>query len=247
MLLATDDGGDPFYAGLVDGHRGDATISALESFQLSAGLPLTHVCDDATLDALIARYQGLIGSPAPDVGQITVLGGGSWHPPRALGLEGKELEGPPFDDNRQPGFRRVEIFLAQGVLKPDPSACAETRHVACDAYHRWCAATVRELEPAAAPVVPIRVTDGFSDPLPGASVSLRRIAEDGTLAAFAGGTTSPLGLLTVNAPPGFYAVEARAGAATLSTTVRLDSDQLGGLVLQLPMSRRTALVGSDEG
>jgi outer membrane protein OmpA-like peptidoglycan-associated protein len=231
MLSAIEVLGDPFYAGFVDGHRGDATGLALQSFQIFFGLQLTHLCDEKTLTKLIEEYVKVIGPKRPSPAQIEILGGGDWHPPRDFGPDGQQLSGAEFSDVNQIGFRRVEVFLSN-QFAPPPNTCAPSRHDACEAYLEWCASVEEVLDVPPPQTLLIRLSDAYNEPLSFAAIDAVRHLPDGSQDSVGLVGTSDLGLARLTSPPGFYSVRYFVSGVEQRASFFAHPDHVGGLALR---------------
>ncbi|MGZ6143213.1 MAG: N-acetylmuramoyl-L-alanine amidase, partial [Myxococcales bacterium] len=100
----------------------DETTAAMRAFQKKNTLQGDGKPSEATRKALIRQYLDLNGSSSNAVNGAQVLGCGERHPKE--GASNAEL-------------RRVEIFLFDGEIKPEPSKCAKADHPGCTAYDAW--------------------------------------------------------------------------------------------------------------
>ncbi|MEZ4297444.1 MAG: OmpA family protein [Polyangiaceae bacterium] len=233
MLSAQEIDGDPFYVGFVDGHCSDMTLAALQSFQLSAGMDATHLCDEETLTALIDGYLSLLGEERPRPEQIEIVGGGSWHPPRTFGPDSAPTADLLSRTDLLPGYRRVEVFLSDRPFFPPTQVCAPTRHEECAAYEQWCRSVVTELPGDTSFTMSIRFVDMMGRALSKMPVSLHAYLEDEGETVAASLTTSRYGTLRLTAPPGPYAVSFTAAGSEQRAAFQIHPDEVGGLTVRV--------------
>jgi outer membrane protein OmpA-like peptidoglycan-associated protein len=235
MLSAIHVADDPCYAGMVDAHVSTMTRSALRLFQLSRGLESHGQADDATLAALIRAYLELVVPAGLAKTRFRVVAGGSWHPPRSLGPGSDE---PTLDlGDRDPEFRRVEVFLTAGEFKPPPEACAESRHADCVAYRSWCLSAAEEI--ALPPLLPIsvRVVDDEGLPLEGRGLGLFEHSDAGEASK---GTvaTDQLGIARFDAAPGMYSLALNEDGEELRVSFLVNRDDPGSATIRFPVNVR---------
>jgi hypothetical protein len=165
-----------------------------------------------------------------DTERVAVVGGGSWHVPRSYGEQSATFEGDDFADNRFLAFRRTEVFLARTALVPPPSTCASGRHEHCSAYEAWCRNVREELPDDGLHDFALRLDDGIARPLAGVPVTISGPAND----VVASATTSRLGLVRLQLPPGIYSLAFTADEQERRASFLLDQDQIGGLAVHVP-------------
>jgi len=235
MLSALEFDGDPLYVGVVDGHRGDVTLTAIESFQLVHDLRVNRRMDEETLSKLIEKYLDLVGTKRPTSGQIELIGGGSWHKPVEFGPGGKPLAGPEFSQDLFVGFRRVEIFLSNRPVQPPASACPKTKHENCPVYTKWCEKASESLKSDLPHTWLIRVTDGDYLPVEGVSARLFRHPVEGEPAEIGSFSTSKFGLIRLKQEPGHvYTLRVTAEGHQVVAGFHLHPDEGGGLTVRIP-------------
>ena len=231
MLSAVQVEGEPCYVGVVDGHRGDAVLQAIEAFQVWNALKLNRRVDDATLKKLVEEYFKLVTNETAAAivdERIAVVSGGSWHPPRSFGDTSAQLEGDEFAQNNFLSFRRVEVFLSRVLLVPSTDTCSPSRHEKCHAYEEWCKDSKEVLPDDGLHDFSIRVTDSLTRPLEGCSVELTSDQE-----AAGSGSTSALGTVLFRLARGFYTAAFSAGGFSQRASFLLDQDNIGGLMIRL--------------
>ncbi len=234
MLSALEADGDPFYAGLIDGHRGDATLTATESFQIANDLRVNRRVDEDTLTKLIDQYLALVGAKRPAASQIEIVGGGSWHKPLSFGPDSKFLEGPDFDQEGFLGFRRVEVFLSAQPIQPPTSQCPPTRHDNCPVYKAWCTKTEETLKADPPFTFQIRVVDAANMPVAGATAKLTRHTPDGEEVDEGSFTSSDFGLIRLTQQPGVYVMKVSSQDQDQTISFFLHPDEVGGVTVRMP-------------
>ncbi|MBK8258109.1 MAG: OmpA family protein [Polyangiaceae bacterium] len=234
MLSALEIDGDPFYAGFVDGHCSDMTLTAIQSFQLASGMEASHECDNATLTALIQGYLDLLGPIRPKPSQIEIVGGGSWHPPRTFGSESTLSTELLDETDLLPGFRRVEIFLGEDPLLPPTKTCPPTRHARCTPYEIWCRNVTKELDASSTVTMNVRIVDVVGRVFGHLPVSLYGYPDDADgEVLLASLTTSRYGTLRLTAPPGPYALSFVADGHPQRTAFQIHPDEAGGVTVRV--------------
>ena len=231
MLSAVQVEGEPCYVGVVDGHRGDAVLQAIEAFQVWNALKLNRRVNDATLKKLVEEYFKLVTNETTAAivdERIAVVSGGSWHPPRSFGDASAQLEGDEFAQNNFLSFRRVEVFLSRVLLVPPTDTCSPSRHEKCHAYEEWCKDSKEALPDDGLHDFSIRVTDSLTRPIEGCSVELTSDQE-----AAGSSSTSALGTVLFRLARGFYTAAFTAGGFSQRASFLLDQDNIGGLMIRL--------------
>jgi outer membrane protein OmpA-like peptidoglycan-associated protein len=232
MLSAVTVQGEPCYVGVIDGHRGDATIEALETFQLFNGIPMNRRADDVTLRKLVDEYLQLFTDVPLTGDRIMTSGGGCWHPPRSFGDDSKPLEGDDYEDNHFRSFRRVELFLNRTLLTPPADACPAGRHEVCAAYEAWCRDSKEELPDDGLHDFAIRAEDSLSRPVASASLTITGTDDTGRPSSISA-TTSATGIARLQVPRGLYCASFNTGGTQAAASFLLDQDEIGGLTIRL--------------
>lgn len=159
MLSAvTDDGGAPYYGGVVTGRADAGTRGAIHRFQRDNGLPEGAITED-TRRTLIQKYMATDGTTLPEGTTLVTHGCGESHPSVAT------ADSVALAENR-----RVELFFFKGPVKPPPvdpcpaGGCAE--------YPQWVANTVRTVDVNNDPEVVVFIVDELGLPLRNAKARL---------------------------------------------------------------------------
>jgi outer membrane protein OmpA-like peptidoglycan-associated protein len=232
MLSAIEVSGDPCYAGLVDGTRGDETQEAIERFQLANKLRINRRLDEATLTALIEQYLKLLGPARPSREQVEIVAAGKSHAPRSFGVMSAELTGPELAEDTQADRRRVEIFLSPHVFVPAPTACVEGGGATCAAYEAWCREATEDISTPPEHDFLLRFTDAFTVPLAGASVTVAQHLpgeEPSTVGSF---SASDFGVVRLNVPAGAYSLSLQVGDEEERAAFYVDPHEGGGLTIR---------------
>ena len=233
MLSAILVDGQPCYAGYVDGHRGDAVLSAMESFQLANALTPTHEADDLSLKMLIEQYQALLGDQAPEPEQVEVAAGGAGLVPRTFGPASVPSDDDSFGDPDFEGFRRVELFLSTKVFDPPPESLDNVSGPDHPSYEAWCKAAVRELPGQTTFPVGVQIVDRFGVPF-ATGATVFAVADDGSESSFTSVSTGARGSALVQLPAGVYAVRMGDDGPTQTTAgLHVRQDEVGGVTIRL--------------
>jgi len=208
MLAAIRDGGGaPYYAGPVsDGGAPDVT-EATRRFQSDQGLAVDGVAGDDTRRALIQKYMAADGTTLPPGTVIKTHGCGESHPADPIGDSQDDAEN-----------RRVEVFLFEGPIDPEPVASCPVP-AGCAQYGEWVAHTVQSVELHHQPdAVTVTIIDQDDQPIAGATVHLSG-------ATSAEGTTGSDGRAQIDdlAPGHYVVIGKKAGFDDGSAEVDVDS------------------------
>jgi outer membrane protein OmpA-like peptidoglycan-associated protein len=233
MLSAIEIDGDPCYAGYVDGYRGDATLSAIEAFQIKNELAPTRAMDETTLGLLIEQYLALLGDAVPDPDQVAFAVGGGGLVPRTSGKESKPIDAEEWRDPHFEGFRRTELFLWNQDLQPAPETLNQASGASHPSYVTWCKTAERELLTPQTLTAVVQVVDQFGKPV-SASGSVFRTSDDGSEVPAASLSASARGIATLNLNPGVYTVVVGGedGDATMAG-LHVRIDEVGGVTIRL--------------
>jgi OmpA family len=232
---------EPLYMGCIDGHYGVELCRAIGNFQFQHDLPITSLCDDTTLETIIKEYCALIGDKHPVKSQLSVLGGGFWHPPRQWGLTGAPLLFPNTQsDDYEPDFRRVEMFYFEdGTINPPVSGCSSTLHPACVPYLAWCELVKEELDDQnALRKACVRFMDEFGIPYQNLSVTVTKkpdeITDTSTDEVIGTFKTSKYGAFVFSGDIGIYNLQVTVNGNEHGFVHIVDRDVFSGALITLP-------------
>ena len=233
MLNAIEIDGDPLYAGLIDNHFGTLTRRALARFQLSKKLDANYLCDEATLMSLIETYLSLIGQIKPEMKQIELAGGGSWHPPHPFGKQ-HDAENKIKEKTSlyQQEFRRVDVFLFNKSISPPTSSCPPNRHENCRAFQKWCESVTEEIERSRGFTMSIQLLDSNDSPLGNKEVIVQENQNDQDIVTIAVLHSSSNGMIKLTMPAGLYSVKFEHGGQDYVDSFYLHSDDVGGMIVR---------------
>jgi outer membrane protein OmpA-like peptidoglycan-associated protein len=233
MLYTARFGGSRCYVGAADGFPGLRTVDALGAFQLSTDdLSVSYSLDDLTLGRLVDAYlAGMDPTTRPSAAQISVVGGGSWHPPIPMGPTDTTIIA-----HDSPDLRRVEAFLFKSKPKPPVTSFPKQR-AAPVVYRRWCS-QVQTAFTIPRPPLAIEVFDGERLPLGNASVQIALIVPDGQDTPMASITTSASGNVDLALPEGVYAAQVQLGGGiAFAASFAIDDDESCGVALSFDARR----------
>lgn len=233
MLSAIEVDGDPCYAGVPDGQCSDVTHAALLAFQLTHDLPASHHCGEPTLLRLIEEYLKTLGDARPKPAQIQVAGLGSLQVPREFGEGGAPFQGIEFEASDFVGFRRVELFLSDERFVLSPPAFESQP----GSYPALCNFVTDEIDAPADRTFRVRFVDLYGRAVPRLTVSLFSFSLDTGEESLTGSfSTSPFGLLRLDVPSGFYAMEYIIDGLTKRASLFVHPDEVGGMTVRVPFS-----------
>lgn len=124
MLHALPYGKSPYLAAPPDNFSSNAVKAAIKKFQSAAGLEADGKMGNDTRKALIQEYMKAEGTSLPSGAPISSLPCGQHHPP---------AKGADDDAN----WRRVEVFLFDGEIKPPADGCRNAAHPGCTVHDAW--------------------------------------------------------------------------------------------------------------
>jgi outer membrane protein OmpA-like peptidoglycan-associated protein len=234
MLSALGVDGDPFYVGFVDGHGGIVTLRALHLFQLSAGLSLRNECDEETLDALIDAYLALLDRDWLDAERVVAVGCSSRHAPQTFGEDPKPLDGPIYADAKQPGYRRVEVFVAREAMEFPPALAGAAGVLGHEAYVTLCERVARDLTPREHVPFPIRVTDAYGALLGPNSLEVHFVRRADGVRGTRSLQLSGLGLAFWRDGAALCRAVVSAPTGEYTATFLTDVDEAGGVLIRTP-------------
>ena len=164
FMLATlkDADGSPLYRGKVDGLGGPLTTAAYKAFQHSRGLAETGAPNPDTRLELSRAYMAIDGTSLPAGAKVQSHGCGQTHP-----LPETEGDSTP----NQPKNRRVEVFLFEEKIDPEPeNPCPPN---GCSQHAEWVRKQILDVDldqPPGSAVV--EVVDESGNPVANAKVHL---------------------------------------------------------------------------
>ncbi|MBA3541456.1 MAG: carboxypeptidase regulatory-like domain-containing protein, partial [Deltaproteobacteria bacterium] len=155
MLTTIVDGaGAPYYAGPVGDAAGPDAVAATKRYQTDRGLTVDGIAGDQTRRALVGDYMGLDGTSLPAGTVMKTHGCGESHPADGAG-----------DNTADADNRRVEVFLFEGPIDPEPVASCPVPG-GCSQYAEWVGRTVQTIDLEKAPgTISATVTDTKSKAL----------------------------------------------------------------------------------
>jgi hypothetical protein len=166
MLSAVSGDGGPFFSGYASGVTDRATLSAIRSFQSSAGLVVDGKPGPKTRKALVTQYMALEGTTLPDGAKLTAHGCAG-HPDDTLA-----------DDGLQPDDRRMEVFFFEDQLTPPPAG--DVSSPGSPEYDEWRSRLVETVD-FESHGIHVQVLDVTKKPVPFASVTLKgKASQNGT-------------------------------------------------------------------
>jgi outer membrane protein OmpA-like peptidoglycan-associated protein len=232
MLSELRIGDERCYVGLVDDFPGALTRKALGSFQLDSGsLEVDYGCDAETLEKLVEAYFARLEAPPVPLERMQVVAAGSWHPPRTFGGTATKIE---LGDELSGVNRRVEIFLFERPVLPDPARVEPATRAESVEYPAWCRATELEI-PAPPPTFPIRAFDAKLVPIGGTALSLERHDPETNALVPAGSlSTTRFGSAEFAGTPGSYRLSFTAQGRQFFFALSVHTDEVGGFAAIIP-------------